>query len=109
MEKPLPSKVSLKLLKRLVDELETSLNAAEAHKAASNPDRDSYVVELSKATGFATNIMSEATLLIGDIQVLCHQAQGVGGGGVSDVGDLMKTLMGGTLPKAPKGSAGGSN
>lgn len=59
-------KINLDILTKLVDELKVSLETADTLK---NNHTD-YVVELSKAMGLCTGIMTESTMLIGDIQQL---------------------------------------
>ena len=57
--------VDLTLIKRLVGELESSLNVADQHLKSNN--RNDYIVDMAKSTGMAYAIMSEAYLLIADI------------------------------------------
>ncbi|CAB4196803.1 hypothetical protein UFOVP1290_323 [uncultured Caudovirales phage] len=61
------NKINLKLLKKLVSQLEDTLDKADKIKE-SEGDVVEYVVDLSMATGLAGGIMSEAGMLIGDIQ-----------------------------------------
>lgn len=61
-------KVDLTLLKKMIAELETSLNLAEKIKADTTIDKNESVIEFSKAAGLAAGIMTEAGLLVGDIQ-----------------------------------------
>jgi len=61
------NKINLKLLKKLVSQLESTLDRADKIKEAEG-DVVEYVVDLSMATGLAAGIMSEAGMLIGDIQ-----------------------------------------
>lgn len=65
------AKVDLTLLKRLVGELESTLATAEGIKADtdSKDSETEYVVEMQKAAGLAAGVMTEATLLVGDIAV----------------------------------------
>lgn len=72
------SKVNLALLKRLVSELEASVNTADAIKTAvdSGEGKDhEYIVEMSKAAGLAAGVMSESSMLIMDIQSLVQKVQ----------------------------------
>lgn len=70
------NKVDLTLLKKLVGELETSLATAEGIKDdAPASDVNDYVVEMSKATGLAASIMTEAGLLTGDIATAIRSCQ----------------------------------
>lgn len=64
------NKVNLDLLKKLVGELESSLNTAEGVKS----DHNEYVVELSKAAGLAAGVMQEASFLVLDIHSMTQQA-----------------------------------
>ncbi len=61
------NKINLNLLKKLVSQLEATLDKADKIKEAEG-DVVEYVVDLSMATGLAAGIMSEAGMLIGDIQ-----------------------------------------
>lgn len=61
------NKVNLDTLKRLVSELELSLTQAENIAKAEKLD---YIVELSKASGLAAGVLTEAGLLMQDIQHL---------------------------------------
>lgn len=72
------AKVDLKLLKRLVGELEASLATAEGIKAdaeAADGDVQEYIVEMSKCAGLAAGVMAESTCLVGDIQSAIGHAQ----------------------------------
>ncbi len=64
------NKVDLTLLKKLVGELEISLQAAEEEKV--DQDHNEYVVEMSKAAGLAAGVMQESSLLIMDIHGLIY-------------------------------------
>lgn len=63
-------KVNLDLLKKLILELESSLTSAYSIKEDAKSDKNEFVVEMFKAVGLTAGIMTEAGLLIGDIQVL---------------------------------------
>lgn len=72
------AKVDLKLLKRLVGELEASLATADGIKEdteAAEGDVQEYIVEMSKCIGLVTGVVAEATCLLGDIQVAIGYAQ----------------------------------
>jgi len=75
---PKVAKVDLTLLKKLVGELESSLGTAEGIKADKQDTSDlhDYVIEMSKCAGLAAGIMTEATMLIGDIGAVVRQSQG---------------------------------
>lgn len=62
------NKVDLTLLKRLVEELESTLAKAEEQNASG--DKTAFIVEGNKATGLAAGVMMEAGMLMGDIQSL---------------------------------------
>jgi len=79
-------KVDLNLLKRLVSELESSLNMADTLLV--NTEKTEYVVEMNKASGLATGVMTEAALLITDIQFL------VQGGSVPAKSDTLDKVLG---------------
>jgi hypothetical protein len=61
------NKINLKLLKQLVSQLESTLDKANKIREDEG-DIVEYIVDLSMATGLAAGIMSEAGMLIGDIQ-----------------------------------------
>ena len=82
--------VDLSLLKRLVAELEASLNAADGIKTGAKADKTDWTVELTKATGLAAGVMTEAGMLVVDIQ---HEIQGTPAAG--DTSNILKQLMGG--------------
>ncbi len=88
-------KVDLTLLKRLVGELESTLATAEGIKNDAG-DVNEYVVEMQKGAGLAAGIMTEATLLIGDIAVAVRS------GSASSDKDPLATILG-----ALKGGGGG--
>lgn len=93
---PKMTKIDLTLLKRLVNELEGSLNSAELIK--SDKDLHDYVIEMSKAAGLAAGVMTEAGLLVGDIGGMVQNVQSP----TSDKDNLSKILGalkgGGGLP-----------
>lgn len=85
------SKVDLTVLKRLVSELEAELATADGIKTDVSADKVEWLVSLNKATGLAAGILTEAGLLMGDIQQL------VAGGpsaGAPDK-DFLNKLLGG--------------
>lgn len=67
MSKP---KIDLTLLKRLVTELESSLNTVESLKTDVTNNGHEVVVEASKAIGLASGVMQEAGAIIMDIGFL---------------------------------------
>lgn len=67
MSKP---QVDLTLLKRLVAELESSLNTVESIRTDVKADKVEMNVEASKAVGLSSGIMQEAGMLILDIHAL---------------------------------------
>jgi hypothetical protein len=99
-------KVNLTLLKRLVSELETTLESAEEIAANKTEDNvQNYIVEMSKCTGLAAGIMQEATMLVGDIQQMVKINTMPGGGGAKEdlsslLAGLLKGGSGGGLPGA---------
>lgn len=84
------SKIDLTLLKRLVAELETSLSTAEGIKTDVNADKIEWQVELNKATGIAAGVMTEAGLLMGDIQATLQ-----GGASAMSKQDFLEKILGG--------------
>jgi hypothetical protein len=85
------TKVDLAIIKRLLAELESSLATAEAITTDVNADKIEYIVEMNKATGLAAGLMTEAGLLMGDLQ---HLIQGVSTPGASK-SDFLDKLLGG--------------
>jgi hypothetical protein len=65
-------KVDLSSLKRLVSELELQLGHADSlvEIELSKEKLNDYIVEMSKATGLASGIIKESTMLIDDIDNL---------------------------------------
>jgi hypothetical protein len=84
------NKIDLTLLKRLVSELESTLNTAEGIKTDVQANKIEWVVELDKATGLAAGIMTEAGMLAGDIQ---HLTQG--NPATNKQQDLLEKIFGG--------------
>ncbi len=84
-------KVDLATIKRLLAELEATLATAEGINTDVNADKIEYVVEMNKATGLAAGVMTEAGLLMGDIQ---HLIQGAGSP-ASSKADFLEKLLGG--------------
>lgn len=82
-------KVNLTVLKRMVAELESSLATAESVKT--DADKLEWIVELNKATGLAAGVMTEAGLLMGDIQYLI---QG-GAGSANKSQEFLEKIIGG--------------
>ncbi len=100
--KAVEGKINLSLLKSLVNELETSILAAEELKA--DPQSSvSYIVEMSKAAGLSAGVMQEASMLIVDIYALVGASQG-GGAKANATLDYMEKLIG-----PIKGGNGGSS
>ena len=61
--------VDLKLIKRLVVELENHLNTAEGIRTSNDFDSVEYFTEMSRAMGVVSGVAQEAACLIGDIQL----------------------------------------
>src|ERR1035437_6525180 len=75
------AKIDLTLLKRLISEAEVSVEKSEkvmVDLKARVPDVDhnEYIVELSKAAGLFAGVMSEASMLVLDVQALMQAVQG---------------------------------
>lgn len=83
-------KVDLTLLKRMMAELEASLNTAESINTDVKADKIEWIVEMNKATGLAAGVMTEAGLLMGDIQIQIQDSPP----GVSKQ-DFLDKIMGG--------------
>jgi hypothetical protein len=83
--------VDLTLLKRLVSELELSLDSADKLRGVKGSEND-WTIELNKATGLAAGTMSEAGMLAGDIQ---HLIAGFASPSSGKGSDLLEKLLGG--------------
>lgn len=68
-------KVDLSIIKKLIEELESGLEAAEQLKTKDGAKISDYVVEMSKAAGLAAGIMQEGTFLVNDIQTMVRCSQ----------------------------------
>ena len=97
-----PIKIDLELLKKLVGELEVSLQTADGMKSATEVNGTDYVVEMSKAAGLAAGVMQEASLLILDIHGLVYSSQGLAGSKGSSTDALLDKILG------PFGKGGGN-
>lgn len=86
MSKP---KVDLTLLKRLVAELEGSLNTVDAIQTDVNTDTNEFVVEASKAVGLAAGVMQEAAEIMVRIHAVIDGTQATKG-----KGDLLDKILG---------------
>ncbi len=85
-------KVSLDLLKKLVNTLETTLAGADAIMEQKTADNVSdYVVEMAKCTGLAAGVAQEASLLVGDMR----QAIKLNTSPTSKDDDILASLLGG--------------
>jgi len=94
------TKVDLSLLKKLTEELEQGLNAAEEKRAAGSSSHNlEYLVELSKAMGLASSIAFESAALMQDIRVLISQGQGPSK--EDAIAKLLGSLSGGGLGGLP--------
>ena len=69
------TKADLTLLKRLMAELESSLDTANGINTDVESDLNEYVVELSKAAGLCAGIMQEASMLVIDISSQVRSSQ----------------------------------
>lgn len=83
------NKIDLTIVKRLLAELEATLATAEGINTDVNADKVEYVVEMNKATGLAAGVMTEAGLLMGDIQSLIQ-----GAGSSATKADFLEKLLG---------------
>lgn len=73
------NKIDLTLLKKLVGELENSLNNASNISTDVDADLNEYIVEMSKAVGLCAGIMRESSMLIGDIHTAVRNVQSPSG------------------------------
>ena len=91
------AKVNLDLLKKLVSELEKSLDAADA--ISSDADTTNYVAELARASGLASVVMQEGSMLVKDVYTLIKLASGPGQPSEGEVMAELEKLFGGAPPK----------
>jgi len=91
------AKVDLRMLKRFVSELEEALDAAEKTKAEKT-DKEKYTIEMCKALGLIMGVVTESTMLIGDLQNVISQA----GIGPLNKEDILSKILG-------KGGLGNAN
>lgn len=94
-------KINITLLKRLVEELESTLNFSEDLQQELSANKNEYVIEMSKALGIATGITLEASMLIMDIQTLTQTASGAAptsSGKEDSIKSLLSLLKGGAKP-----------
>ena len=98
------NKIDLLLLKKLVGELETSLTIVDSILAEEG-DITEYIVELSKAAGLAAGVMSEAGMLIGDIQSHVMAVQNP----APTKSDFFEKLLSGFKVTGGGGTTGGGN
>ncbi len=67
--------LDLTILKKLVSELEEgSIRSSEIKLTTDKPPVD-YIVEMSKVAGLVSGIVTECTLLIGDVSALVKMSQ----------------------------------
>lgn len=97
-------KVDLTLLKKLIGELENHLNTAGGIQD-SEGDIQEYIVEMSRAAGLAAGVMSEASLVIGDI----HGAVRALSAPAPKNTDFLEKILGGLTGGGLKGPGGSSN
>lgn len=88
------TKIDLTLMKKLLGELETSLNASDAIRTAEGNIVE-YIVEMSKSVGLASGMVQEASLLIADIQAHVMAVQSPQAG----KNDFLAKILGGVPPK----------
>ena len=90
------AKINLELLKKLVSELDKSLQAADAIPKTDPLD---HITELARASGVAGVIMQEAHLLVKDIYALMHLYQGSSPASETDVMSELEKYLGQQFPK----------
>ena len=83
--------IDLTLLKKLVGELEVSIQAAEGIKTSIELDKTEYIVEMSKAAGLCAGVMQEAGMLISDLQSATIAVQS---GGTPAKTDFLDKILG---------------
>lgn len=81
-------KIDLATIKRLLAELESTIATAEGINTDVNADKIEYVVEMNKATGLAAGVMTEAAIVMGDLQDLIR------GAGAPSKADFLEKLLG---------------
>jgi len=95
MTNKVPTKVAvvidLSVLTRMVSEVQASVTKAEAMSFETDANKIEWLVELNKATGLLTGVLTEAAMLTGELQQL------VRGGKASSIkkADFMEDFLGG--------------
>lgn len=97
--------IDLSLIKKLVVELETTMTEADRLKAiveqSLNADsKIECIIQLNKALGLAAGIMTESSMLMGDLQHQMH-----GGPVDSNKVDFMEKILKGLGPAGGTGNA----
>ena len=93
-----PARVNLDLLKKLVSELEKSIEVADLIEVNEASITD-YITELARASGLAGVIMQEANMLVKDIYTQVRLAQGPAPVSEADIMTEIDKLLGPTGAK----------
>jgi hypothetical protein len=88
--------ISLSLLKRLVSELETTLDLTDSIREARG-DVQQYIIESHKAAGLAAGIMKEGSMLVADIHMLIRHNTETGA--TTEKPESIHDILGGLLGK----------
>jgi hypothetical protein len=86
-------KIDLSLIKKLVGELETTLQTAEAINQESA--LNDWISEMSKASGLAASASQEASLLVHDVYALIRASQGLAN--KKNAENSLEQLLGGLI------------
>jgi hypothetical protein len=107
--------INLSLMKKLIVELESTMTEAdrlreqvETHKPSINEDtKVECLIALNKALGLTAGILTEAGMLMGDLQ---HQMHGAAGASAkTDIMDQILGSLGGVGGPAGRGGTGTAN
>jgi hypothetical protein len=91
-----PGKVNLDLIKKLVSELEKSVETADSISTEDNAnDVVEYIAELARASGLAGVVMQEAHMLVKDLYTLVRLVQGPTAPSESEVMAEIEKIFGG--------------
>jgi len=90
-------KVNLDLMKMLLSELEKELDASEVIRSDEKGSANEYVLKVSRASGIASGMMQEASLIVMDLAKLALMAATAGQSQSQDsksVEDLVNKAVG---------------
>jgi hypothetical protein len=104
--------ISTALLERLLDEFKSSIKDVAKMEEDESLERNDYIVALAKLVGLSTGMVTETTLLVGDVQAIVKAAS-TGVAPKDYLTQLLNSAIGGgtgpTKPPVPTPTSGGGN